>query len=107
MADFSSRGFEESPVSRRLLACSFSHCVSAPRSRAKLPGGSSSPSFAPGMRAPTSPSRGQSKGLAMFLNQKERLSEGGPTDDSGLDSGHPGGAPYSLGSGALGIVFCL
>ena len=43
----------------------------------------------------------------MFLNQKERLSEGGAMDDSGLDSGHPGGAPYSLGSGALGIVFCL
>ena len=78
------------------------NCISAPHSQLNLP--ASYPSFTLGRKAPTSPSEGSSKGMAMFLNRKERLSDDGPADDSELESGDRCSTPYS---DLLGIMPCL
>ena len=78
------------------------NCISAPHSQLKLP--ASYPSFTVGHKAPTSPSEGCSKGMAMFLNRKERLSDDAQADDSELESGDRCSTPYS---DLLGIMLCL
>ena len=91
-------------VIRHWAGVSYLHdCISAPPSLGNLP--ASYPSFTLGRKAPTSPSEGHSKGMAMFLNRKERLSDDAPADDdSKLESGDLCSTPYS---DLLGIVLCL
>ena len=76
------------------------NCISAPHSQLKLP--ASYPSFTVGHKAPTSPSEGCSKGMAMFLNRKERLSDDATGDDDSKSvSGDRCSTPYS---DLLGII---